>query len=65
MTKAGERLIRAANQASECVGYDWLRPFREEFPDEFYEPEDEMARRAIERGVAADRKQISRPVREA
>ncbi len=48
----------------EPVGRDWLADlgnrFAEEFPDE---PENEIARRAVERGVAEDRKQVQRPGR--
>ncbi|NTF54878.1 hypothetical protein G6L12_08220 [Agrobacterium rhizogenes] len=47
----------------EPVGHDWLEEFREKFSDEF--PEDQLARRAVERNVAADRVQVSRPVRAA
>lgn len=35
---------------SDCVGYNWLETFRQHFPDEFSEPEDEQARSSIERG---------------
>ncbi|NTJ46873.1 hypothetical protein G6K93_07575 [Agrobacterium rhizogenes] len=47
----------------ESVGHDWLEEFREKFGDEF--PEDQLARRAVERNVAADRVQASRPERAA
>lgn len=32
------------------VGNNWLETFRQAFPDEFSEPEDEQARSSIERG---------------
>jgi hypothetical protein len=55
MTKAGERLIRAAQQAREPVGDNWLDDFRQQFEDEF--PEDAKARQAVEQ-------QGERPVKE-
>ncbi|NTI80410.1 hypothetical protein [Rhizobium rhizogenes] len=46
----------------EPVGRDWLEDFRDRFVDEFpNEPENAVARRAVERNVAADRKQVERP----
>ncbi|WP_158008731.1 hypothetical protein [Rhizobium sp. AC27/96] len=50
----------------EPVGHDWLEEFRHRFSDEFPdEPENAIARRAVERNVAADRKQVERPGRAA
>lgn len=55
MTKAAfdkirEGLEEAVEIAKQPVGHDWLETFRQHFPDEFSEPEDEQARSSIERG---------------
>jgi hypothetical protein len=53
----------------EPICFDWLETFRREFPEEFPTPEkpaiEQAAQRAIEKNVAADRKQIERPRRSA
>lgn len=53
----------------EPIGNDWLQDFRDRFADEFPAPPkpplETISQRAVEANVAADRKQVGRPGREA
>lgn len=51
------------------IGNDWLQDFRDKFSEEFPEqpktPIESIAQRAVEANVAAERKQVARPGRDA